>query len=330
MLGFGSLGQFSLGENGPTLLITTVVQPAQGIGQAGIIRGAATVTFSGAVGIGVAGQIAPNIRPLQPQAEGIGVAGTISTNYQVGFTGAVGVGVAGSLSGETRPAQLTGVAGIGVARDLAIVIVDQPTSAVGVGVAGSLGPSVSGFTFTGAVGVGVARGFSSYNLFAFIQQASGIGVAHGIISQSSAPTVVPAIGIGVARWNPDGGNSAIIAVTLPQAAGVGVAGDIKPVLSGGGGNGPAAPSGERRRGKMGMEPVKKLPPRPAKRYEEPKIEPPPFRPRPPVQRPLPPELVSPLFDVGIPDLNEVLRGKARDEQDAEDIAAILEFLDQID
>lgn len=353
MLGFGSLGQFSLGENGG--LISVNLLGAAAIAQAGILRGQVSgFTFSGAAGVGTAGTITPNPQAIPTGAVGNGVAGLLNSfNVTVAFAGAAGIGVARAITPQVSAAQ-SGATGTGVAGSLntsAESITLAP--AVGVGVANTMRDQVS-VVVPRVTGTGTAGTIGRFDIALTIPSATGIGTTGAINIASVSIGLLGVAGIGttnyVARpfqpytfvelvhfdaypviYRPD---VVAVSVVLASAVGGGVAGQIRPVISGGGGSS-AADGDRRKKRKTGFEPIKKLPP------SEP-IAASPRAPLPPFQDSpaLVPDESSPLDLVDrdlIPENLLGLRDQIRaaqesyaDQQDAEDIADILAILDHED
>jgi hypothetical protein len=198
------------------------------------------------------------------------------------------------------------------------------TQAAGIGVAGGITPQVGGL-LTQAAGIGVAGGIASSETTLIIG-AAGIGVAHGIVPEVDTGLVGVA-GIGVA-----GQFFGTVSGFLQQAVGIGVAGKITVVISGGGGS---------HKKHSGLEPINKRWPAPLV-IERRKIPLPSFRKAPafaPADEPL--DLIdrdlmpSDLLDLqdrvysaqDIADVDRFLTGNDHDQQDIDDIADVIAFLE---
>lgn len=269
------------------------------------------------------------------QAAGVGVAGAFSLKVDKGLTGVAGIGVAAKL--DVNPATLLiGVAGTGVARGIGPEVDKTLTGVAGVGVAGSI--TLRYVNFLGASGTGVA-GILFNSEQAFLLGVSGGGVAAPIIANPRGIFQgVSGLGVcGLLTFPTVGGQPL-------QAAGIGVAGRITAVISGGGGNGASAGDGDRRRRpRTGLEPIAKaapptpptprtieLPPEWLRRGDEPSLV--------PAQDPLQPVdhdfaaampgVAAQIADAqDITDMHRYLREQDHDEQDMADIADVLAMLD---
>jgi hypothetical protein len=372
LLGFDALGRLALGQFESTAKQANLTQAA-GIGVAGSLSGKVDEGLIGVAGVGVAGAI--NINALMIGVSGTGVAGSLSISESVGptgaaGTGAVGVGVAGQI-GASPP----GVQGIGVAGSMFAALSTGLVGVSGTGIARGISASVFGF-FAQAVGIGAAGSLSGPNV---VPNAPFFGGYDGIVSGryalgqitgartdggvSITVTLAPAIGtgqVGAITATPSTGLVGVAGggvaglLTFPsvggqpvQAAGIGVAGQITIVISGGGSSaGAAAGDRDRRRykRKTGFEPViKKWPPEPIGAEESKPLPLPPFSAPPlaPADERSPLDLVDPdllppdllglqdqIFTAqDISDIERFLRGIEQDEQDAADIADVLALLD---
>lgn len=355
MLGFGSLGQFSLGEYS---VVVTVNFNAIGVGVAGAITPKVDRSLTGVAGTGIAGTLTPNPKGTIAGAAGIGVAGTLNSfNVMISISGVIGTGQAGIVTPQIS-ASTSGATGTGVAGSIitpAVVVTVQ--GAAGIGVANAERDQVS-VVVPGVSGVGTAGILGRFDITLTLSSAVGVGIA-GVSAGNLSLVVPPASGVGVTNWAPRAfhqftfvelvhfdaypvdfrSDMTTVSVVVAGAIGGGVAGEIQLVLSGGGTSG----DGDRRKRKTGFEPIKKHPappekPEPTKVWTPPKefIRSPSIVP----QRPGP-DLVErellPLDVLGIQqqifaaedisDVNRFLAGLEQDEQDAADIADVLAILD---
>lgn len=238
MLGFGSLGQFALGQiSSDQFSISVNLNQAAGAGVAGTLTGkVSSFTFSGVTGTGVAGIITAAVAAAQSGAVGVGVAGAINSSVTIAVNGAAGIGQAGlivpsiaslqssavgtGVAGSIAPAAsvvLPGVSGTGIARALSFTTAMTVNGVSGTGVARDITPSLAAPQI-GATGVGTAGALNASSIAVTVAGVAGIGIAG--VDRDQVAVVVPAVtGTGTAgilgRFD--------VAMTLPGAAGIGVA-----------------------------------------------------------------------------------------------------------
>lgn len=178
MLGFGSIGEFSIGE---------------------FTQGSSSGTLTQAAGTGVAGALTPSVSASITGVFGTGLAQALTPSVSPGaLTQAAGIGTAGQIGGS-EAGFIVGASGTGVARGLTPEV-DKPLGqASGTGQAGtfSFGTPGSG-TLVGVSGTGVARSLLP-SVATTINGAAAIGVA-GIITVSIVNGVLP----------PGGGTSSVL------------------------------------------------------------------------------------------------------------------------
>lgn len=304
--------------NGITTSLAASMLAAIGIGTAGTTRGADSTSSSGVTGAGTAGTVRALIEKALTGASGVGVAGSFQAPT---FTGVAGIGVAGLFT--PAGSYILDENGLPILDENNLPILDETGAGPGY-------PWVQAF-LQGAAGGGVAHsGLIAVN----VPGAAGIGVANGIVPSVTAFIDGGAAGVGVAHgFLVD--NSTTASGTLGRAFGIGVAGRIGVVISGGGVS--------RKKPKTGFEPVVKLPPQQTK-PTKPKVWTPPqeYVRSPaiaPQSKPVP--LVDPaLVPTGLlgimeqmraaedlSDVNRYLEQLDQDEQDAADIADVLALLD---
>jgi hypothetical protein len=344
MLGFGSLGQFSLGEAAQPD-VSIILTQVSGTGQAGVFVPTVTsFTFAGVAGIGVAGSITPNPKAVPSMAAGIGVAGTLNSfNVTITLAAASGTGVARGATPAVAVA-LVGVAATGVARSFgSLALSIAIPAATGTGVARAVTPKAA-VALAGVAGTGQAGSLGIFNVALTVPAATGTGTA-GSLRSSLTTGLVGVSGIGTTNWVAraflpyafvdlvhfdaypvlfDVPDIVKVSVVLASAVGGGVAGQIRPLISGGGG-------GERKKHKTGLEPVRKLPPRVVEVVEQ-RLPLPPahFVRTSPSLAPAddaPPALVDQaLVPADLLGLQEQIRA-AEDATDISDILDVLAFLD---
>lgn len=254
---------------------------------------------------------APHVTSANPsplQAAGVGVARSMAVQLGGVPFGVAGIGRAGSLVATTTMA-ISGVAGIGIAR------------------AALSSPSVIANPATGTGTVG-----SIVKLIGVVPiSAFGFGTVGQIQLSNTAGTVIGVAGTGVA-----GQIGANPGVNLRSAVGIGAAG-IAAVMVSGGGSSERLPRDRRKTGfervNRRYEPVvTKAPEKPPAVIPPSRFVSPPLRPPKPAGTPipLPPSLmpnVSTLAD-SIRSAEDAYRmRKVSEEQDANDIAEVLAFLD---
>lgn len=352
ILGFDSPGRFALGQ----ISQAASGSPTQAVG-VGVARalGASTqLALIGVSGTGVAHSTVSMINPVG--VAGIGIAQSISSTISsnVAVTGVAGIGIAQSMS-IVIGFGIIGVSGTGTARSTLSVINLGILGAAGIGLAGSATANDMA-SLTGVSGTGTARTVSGViDATIGLVGVAGIGIAqsgNAAVTNSLAgvaalgttggfagppqPSLQPFggyDGIMTARYAigqitqaraPDG---VTVSVVLESARGIGVAGRIMPVTSGGGGS--DASTEHRPKRKTGFEPVKKLPPRSIEIVEPSIPLPPPslVRSTPTVTDAPPLELVD--RDL-IPRDLLALQAQIHAAEDATDLQDVLDILEMID
>ena len=262
--------------------------------------------------------------------------GQIQQTYTAATTnvgGVSGAGVAGVIRGSVGATGIVGVAGQGVAGIIRGSVAVLVIGAAGVGVAGQI-RGADAKTFAGVSGQGIAGNLAGgISISVVVPGVAGVGRAGSILSSTATGTIQGVAGQGVA-----GQIFGNVGGVLVGVSGQGIAGIITVTISGGGGNGPAStgdadrPRRRHKNERVGLERVKKMPPASRRHDDYPEIKLPPRRPPVLVDRPLPPELVDPLFEypTGLPDLQQVKLAEFTDQQEAEELLDLLAFLDTID
>lgn len=263
-----------------------------------------------------------------------------AVNANGNLTGVVGAGAAGVFGKIVSPATLTGVSGTGAAGTFAGVptVAKLIPGVSGTGFAGTFIPWVQ-VVIPGAGGTGAAGSLASSE-FHGVPGVAATGFAgvftpwvqaffQGVGATGFAGSMIPANPAG----NPQG------------VQGIGLAGNITVIISGGGGSSGAAGDGDkprRRRGRTGLEPIAKRPPRPAPELKRPELPPVPVIevPLAPFELPAEEKFAEPpdglmalrmqILDAqDAADINRLLRDMDMDEQDLSDIADILALVDTL-